>query len=151
MAYEYLGTDLRFDRATGDFQPLPAGDLSLISRADCVLQDVFLRLVTPKGDLWCHPDYGVDIYDYLHAGGTLTNRLALCEMVREEVMKDPRIVPDSIEVQVSRWDMGTGHLAVSVTFEIEGFTNKYNLVVGWDMSLFDDEIALTGGEDAWLR
>lgn len=147
MAYEYLGTDVRFNRTLGDLEPLPAGDLFLTSRADLVLQDVYMRLTTPRGDLWCHPDYGIDIYEWLHAESTMTNRAALCEAVRSEIMRDPRVVPDSVEVEVSQWDMRTGHLTLSVTLEVEGFTNKFNLVIGWDMSIFDNEIAMTGGDE----
>lgn len=133
---KYLGTDLGFDTERGDIHPLPAGDLFLCDSGDVVLQDVWLRITTPKGDLWCHPGYGVDIYAYIQAENTMTNRMSLCAMIRDEVRKDARVVPESVEVTVGGWNQETQEISVDVSFRIEGRSNKENLVVGYDLKSF---------------
>lgn len=150
MAYEYFGTDVRFNTSRGDVYPLPAGDLALTDKADLVLQDLWLRLVTPKGDLWAHPTYGVDVYAYLHREDTLTNRMALCAAIREEARKDPRVKPESITVRIADWNSGTHELVVELECELEGHSNKYDLVLGYDLRVIDDT-ALQGGEYEWQR
>lgn len=127
---------MKLDFSLGDVEPLPAGDLFTTQYADTVLQDVWLRLVTPKGDLWAHPDYGINIYDYLHLESTMTNRMALCMAIREEVRKDPRIEPESVDAQVAVWNSHTHELKINLSFTIVGQTNRYDLVIGYDLNEF---------------
>jgi phage baseplate assembly protein W len=143
MGNEYLGTDLALDVDQGDIHPLPAGDLFLRASTDVVLQDIWLRIATPKGDLWCHPDYGVDIYAYIQAENTMTNRMAICAMVRDEVRKDPRITPESVYVAVKAWRAEEQQIDLEISLQIEGRTNRENLVVGYDLKTFGP-LALRG-------
>lgn len=130
---KYLGTDAYLDLASGDFIPLAKGDIHPIDGERLVLQDVWLRLVTPRGDLWCHPEYGIDIYDYLHADDSHLNRMGIRAAVREETMKDPRVVPESVEVKMPIW-RGRDDVEVEVSFIIEGRTNRHNFVLGYDLA-----------------
>lgn len=129
----YLGTDAYFDFTSGDYAPLPAGDLGLVSGEDVVLQDVWMRLVTPRGDLWCHPGYGVDIYPFIQCENTLMNRMALCSVIREEVREDPRVNPESVRVWVREWSSEESAVSIGVSFTVEESTNRMNLVVGYDL------------------
>lgn len=147
MEYGYLGQDIRLDLATGDVESLPAGDLFSVKASDLVLQDLWLRLTTPKGDLWCHPEYGVDIYQYLHLEATLANRMALCAAIREEARKDPRIKPESVTVTIKDWNAQTHSLEVLLTFQIEGSATVYDLVLGYDLRDIDENVLFGDGGD----
>lgn len=129
---KHLGTDIRFDFASGDWSLLPAGDIYSCSADKLVLQDVWLRLVTPRGSLWCHPEYGIDIYDYLHAEDNHINRMGIRAAVREEVMKDPRVIPESVDVKYPVF-CDVDSIEVEVSFEIEGVTNRQNFILGYDL------------------
>lgn len=95
---EHLGTDLRFD---GDLSVSPAGDLAVVSGRACLAKDLKHRLMTPKGALWCHPDYGVDIYRHLQQDGTEVNRLDLLQSVQAAMESDPRV--ERSEAEIADW------------------------------------------------
>ena len=133
MVEDYLGTDAYLDTTTGDIVPLARGDIHSIDGNRLVLQDIWLRLVTPRGSLWCHPSYGIDIYDYLHAEDSRLNRMGLRAAVTEEIIKDPRVVPESIDVQIPEWKERYC-VDVEISFEIVGETNRQNFVLGYDLT-----------------
>ncbi len=70
MANLTLGIDIALtgtaDMLTGTSDICTAGnDLASVEDVDVVRQALILRLNTPKGDLWAHPDYGCDIWDLI--------------------------------------------------------------------------------------
>jgi hypothetical protein len=95
--YAYLGTDISIDLSAS------VGDLDLITGKSCLTQDIFLRLTTPRGDLWCHTGYGIDLYRFLHAEASKINQLDFIQAIEEEIIKDPRVDPDSINVEIVNW------------------------------------------------
>lgn len=133
MNLAYLGFDARLDAPTGDFVLPPSGDIYPVDGEKLVLQDVWMRLVTPRGSLWCHPTYGVDLYDYLHAEDSHLNRMGIRAAVREELLKEPRVVPESIEVKTPTM-RDRDHIEVEVSFIIEGLSNRQNFVLGYDLT-----------------
>lgn len=136
MAENHLGTDIAFqDDLIATF-----GDVDLVEGRKCLLQDVRLRLTTPRGDLWCHPNYGVDLYRFLHMEGTAINKLDLIQAIEEEAAKDPRI--DSVTVSITSWDGYTVKASMIINPVDSG--NPINLVIGYDLTIMTAEV-LSGG------
>lgn len=134
--YAYLGTDIAVDLSAS------VGDLDLVTGKNCLTQDIYLRLTTPRGDLWCHTDYGIDLYRFLHMEGTEINQLDFVQAIEEEIGKDPRIDIDTINVEIVSW---TGYVAkVKVSFTALGETNPINLVLGYDLSTLSIEVLDNG-------
>jgi len=132
MAENHLGTDIAFqDDITAIF-----GDVDLVEGRKCLLQDIRLRLTTPRGDLWCHPDYGIDLYRFLHLEGTAINRLDLVRTIEEEAAQDPR--GDSVNVTLTSWDGYTVKVIVIIN-PVDG-GNPINLVIGYDLATMTVEV-----------
>ena len=132
---KYLGTDLGF---AGELLVAPDGDVDLVAGRACLLQDLRHRLMTPKGALWCHPEYGVDLYDFLHLEGTEVNRLDFLMRLEEAVEADPRIEPGSVQASILRWDWES--IVARVTCLPRGSANPLSLVVGYGISAITAEI-----------
>jgi hypothetical protein len=69
-----------------------AGDFSVVSGADNLVQAVENRLVTRKNELLNYLDYGCDVYNLIGAGnGPITAQLA-ATFVNKAIKADPRIL-----------------------------------------------------------
>lgn len=125
---EHLGADILITDA--DVSVVPTGDVDVVRGLRCLLQDMVLRLATPRGDHWMHPDYGLDIQRFLHVEATPVNLLDFRHAVEAEVEKDPRV--ESASCEVRSWDLE------SVVFRLEvkpiGSTTALNLVLGYDLA-----------------
>ena len=126
---EFLGTDMRLDGA--DLRLAPTGDVALATGRACLLQDLMGRLGTPKGDLWSHPNYGVDLPRFIHVEDTPLNRLDLEMAVVEAMEADPRVEPGSAQAHVVDWGRNT--LKLEASFIPVGETNAVSLVLGYDL------------------
>ena len=67
------------------------GDLQLVRGKDNVVQILKMRLLTPKGSLPLHPDYGSDIQSIIGLPNTAENVLALDTTIQEALEADTRI------------------------------------------------------------
>lgn len=134
---DFLGTDIAL--INGEVSAT-LGDTDVVTGRKCFIQDIINRLTTPRGDLWCHPDYGVDIYRFLHLEDSVVNRLDLIQTIEDEVMQDPR--SDSVSVSIASWDGYKIRLQVSINPADE--TNPINLVLGYDLKSITMEV-VTGG------
>lgn len=137
MSENYLGTDI----ALTNYQLSAAyGDVDLATGRKCYIQDLCLRLTTPRGSLWCHLEYGVDIYRFLHLEGTYVNQLDLIQTIQEEAQNDPRT--ESAKASLSSWDGFKVKINLTVN-PIDG-GNPINLVLGYDLATMTMEV-VTGG------
>lgn len=133
---EYLGTDILV--VNKDFSPLPTGDVETCQGFACLAQDLVHRLGTPRGDLWLHPDYGLDIQRFVHLVGSPTHILDFQMSVAQEVERDPRVEPGSARVEVLEW--GLEAVRLRLTVRPIGETNPLNLVLGYDLSALTLEV-----------
>lgn len=62
-------------------------------------QDIFHRLITPRGQLPDDPDYGIDLGDFLNRGTTQRDLVVAAGQVASELRKDDRI--DDVAVTVT--------------------------------------------------
>lgn len=67
------------------------GDLQLVRGKDNVVQILKMRLLTPKGSLPLHPDYGSDIQSIIGLPNTVENVLAMDTTIQEALEADTRI------------------------------------------------------------
>lgn len=128
--YEHLGKDvLVVDR---DLSPLPTGDVETCSGLKCLAQDLVHRLGTPRGDLWLHPDYGLDIQRFIHLEMTPVHVLDFQQSVAQEVERDPRVEPGTAKVTVEERNLGRIRFRVVVT--PIGSSHPLNQVLDYDLS-----------------
>lgn len=127
MAGEHLGTDILL--LAGDVVTLPSGDVATVAGVDCLVQDLVIRLSTPLGDLWSHPDFGVTILRFLQAEDTPLNRLDLEMEIEQAVSEDPRVTPGTVKAEVRSWTRDA--ISVAVTCTPAGESNPLNLVLGY--------------------
>lgn len=134
MADEWLGTDIAL--------PIKAtfGDVDLISGRACLSQDIKNRVTTPRGALWCHSDYGVDIYQFMHIENTLVNRLDLTQVIEDEVLNDPRV--KEVTATIISWNNYQVVISVQLV-PIDG-GNPINLVIGYNLNNMTMEVVTCG-------
>lgn len=140
---KHLGTDMAL--VGGDLAALASGDAAVVSGAQCLAQDLTLRLTTPRGDLWSHPDFGVTVLRFLQAEDTPVNRLDMAMEIERAVLSDPRVAPGSVKVEVLDW--GRDAIRVSVSCRAASETNPLNLVLGYGPETITVEV-LRGLESA---
>lgn len=140
MGEKHLGVDIGFDE---DFITLPTGDVETVDGRKCLLQDIRHRLITPRGDLWAHPEYGVRVYEFLQDEDTEINRLDLQQMIAGEIEQDPRVVPGSASVEVISWDRD--RIRLRATFQPVDDGNPINLVLGYSLMEITAEVVSGSG------
>ena len=98
MREDYLGTDVLFD-ADGDLAVSATGDLTIVQKRDCLLQDVRDRLETLPGDLFAHCSWGCGIGKLLGAPDTPLNRALAVRYIRYALEAESRIEDSSISIK----------------------------------------------------
>lgn len=140
MSDELLGTDILL--ADGDFEVVPTGDVETTTGRACLAQDLVHRLSTPRGDLMGHPEYGMDLYRFLHQDMAPVHLLDFQRAIEDEVAKDPRVQPDSIAVAIVSVDLE--RIRLRTTCLPIGETNPLNLVLGYDLTSGELEVVRGG-------
>jgi len=125
----FLGADIALD-ANGDFIVDTDGDLALVEGRDCLGQDIRHRVITPKGALWYDEDYGVGLQQHLHSEDRSGSRTEIEKNIEEDLTKEPRVDPFSIEAQVT--EMTADEIKLMLAATPQGESNPLNLVVGAD-------------------
>lgn len=133
---EFLGVDMAMD--TEDLTVTATGDSKLVSGRACLAQDLLNALMTPKGSLLWHPEYGFDVYKYVKKENTAINRLQFTQEVKATVEADPRVQIGHTHVTVLSWDLSLIRFKVS-TLPI-GETHPLNLVLGYGAYTVEGEV-----------
>lgn len=88
----------------------------LVSGVKLLSQAVYRRLITPKGSCLDSPDDGLALEDFLHEGLTEAELAAIPGQVRQEILKDDRIIGVDIEATKTLTDGLLGfELAITCT------------------------------------
>lgn len=132
MATGYLGTDIAYNN---NFQTGGTGDTATLTGRACLAQDLRHALTTPKGDLWYAPQYGVDIYKYMHNEITEINRLSLELEIVLTMEADPRVVTGSGRAKVIDWDLH--RVKVNASCQPVDGSNRLNMVLGYTPNAFE--------------
>lgn len=96
-------TDIRL---TDDWQLTQAadGDAPLCSGLDCLYQNIALEALTQPGDLFYDLAFGWGLYDFIQSEDSELTRLEIAQRPRLRLQKREVIVPESINISVSRED-----------------------------------------------
>lgn len=121
-----LGTDLAL--VDGDLAVASDGDAATVTGVSCLVQDLIHRLSTPRGTLWMHPEYGCDLYRFLHVEDSQVQRIDMQGAIQDAIEADPRVVPGSATCEILSWSM-EGRVRMGVGLRAIGETNPLNLVL----------------------
>lgn len=108
-------------------------DFGLVKGIDCILQNIILRLLMPKGSYFYDPDFGSDLYMFVKAPYTALKLDHFKSVVKESLKAEPLINNDSIEITLSPDKIDGFYCEVS--FKILGYDNELNLVVSAEKEL----------------
>lgn len=126
-----LGTDLAL--VDGDLAVASDGDAATVTGAACLVQDLIHRLSTARGTLWMHPEYGCDLYRFLHVEDSQVQRIDMQCAIQDAIEADPRVVPGSANCEILSWAM-SGRVRFRVGLRAIGETHPLNLVLLSDLS-----------------
>lgn len=135
-----LGTDLSLDkyektiRAHGTEDEIVEltgngkGDLKLVSGIDNIKQTLLMRLLTPKGALPLHPDYGSDIQSLIGHKNTLDIADKVSTTIQEVLEADPRIRT----ARLVTYDVGEIYYQSSWEIELQSFDTYFTVLIQRD-------------------
>ncbi|MCC5911313.1 MAG: hypothetical protein JJT76_12830 [Clostridiaceae bacterium] len=126
----HLGSDIAFEEK--QVRVAATGDADGVEGLDCYFQDIVNRLSTPKGAIWCHPEYGVLIYNHLQEQDSVTNRLEMEQDIRRAMEEDPRSEYGTAHAEVIEMENETIKIAASV--KPIGHDTPLNLVLKYDQN-----------------
>ncbi len=109
---KYLGTDIALDE-NGDIL-VKNGDISIISDIDCLQANLLDRLLSVKGDLILHPDWGADLEKYVSQPLSARLKSILLAEVKFQILDDPR-VKEILALDVEEMDRGLKITAKVIT------------------------------------
>ena len=121
-----LGTDLAL--VDGDLAAAADGDAATVTGTACLVQDLIHRLSTPRGTLWMHPEYGCDLYRFLHVEDSQVQRIDMQGAIQDAIEADPRVVPGSARCEILAWAM-EGRVRLAVALQAISETHPLNLVL----------------------
>ena len=129
MKNEQLGVDIRLG-ADDEFVVSDTGDLAGVDDIENVRQALILRLNTPQGDLWAHPEYGNGAYDILSESMSDDFLARALDAIRECVNQEPRVRLIDITQEVYHEDR---MIIYTLQYEILNDTRTDNLVFTIDV------------------
>jgi len=126
-----FGQDIKVDDSL-----IPAvaanGELILTDGIETALQDVWMRIYTPLGELFYDINFGSKIRDWIMEENTESARIGLENELEKRLIEDARIEPGSVSAKVIAYD--EKGITVSLNFRFSEEDNYYNLV----LSIGDD-------------
>lgn len=118
-------TDIRL---TDDWQQTQAasGDSPLCGGIDCLRQNIAIEAATQPGDLFYDSSFGWGLYDFVNGEDDELTRLEIKQRIRQGLLKRDTIVPDSINIILSRAD---DKLIADCTFTVTGNAETASLSI----------------------
>ncbi len=128
---EIFGTDILLSAGEyadtfyepGGFNVDGHGDVSTITGQMCLYQDLIHKLMTPKGSLVLHPEYGSDFLNYTGSKLTPDNARKASVELQRTFLSDNRVT-DVSDVILEVIPQGL-HITCSITTIASNFTWKY--------------------------
>jgi len=126
------GTDVLFH----DDVVVAHGDAELARGVDCLLQDLYHRLITPLGSYEPHPNYGSEIAGYIQGDLGEHELAGLAGAVEWACEQDSRIDEARARVYLDNDEQAIVVLQVTPI----GSANPFNLVFGFDLATMTLEL-----------
>ena len=114
----------------GNFQIDGKKDLKIIDETQTLIQDIYNRIKTIKGSHFHHPDYGIDLVEFLNTNQDQLTLLQIQNQLQEEIEKDPRVL--ECEVKIIQNLEGIKYIAHIIPIEEAPFSleiDKQNIKV----------------------
>lgn len=128
---DFYGTDILLDD-NGEIG-FAGTDIKTVSGIDCVIQQIKVRMMTPKGSLFYDPEYGSDLYKFIQTGYTKQKLEYFVSVIKDCLKAEPLVDNESIEIKTYEKTMTSFYAKVS--FNIVEYDNNINLVVSADKTL----------------
>ena len=121
-------TDIKLD---GNWQLTSAanGDLPLVTRLDCLLQDIQLEALSQEGELFYDEAWGWSMLDFMQAQDDDLTRVEIIQRVKVKLSQRPDVNPDTIRTHVEFED---DVITIEVVFKFFGDSQDYRLAIGLD-------------------
>lgn len=135
-----LGNDLKFNITPEDDTKHGAddeilsltgngkGDLALAKGKDNIVQTLKLRLLTPKGSLILHPNYGSNLQSLVGEKNTQETAEEINSTIEEELQADPRIRSANLD----GWNLSAEYYLSSWTVKLQDFETYFKLLIQRD-------------------
>jgi len=130
----FLGTTVAYD-ADGDWA-VENGQLKLLSEADSLRQALGHRVITSKGDLLMHPEYGAGLPDEVGVPMSPDSVQELCNKLKHQLLSDPRVA-EVLSVQPSAFSLQPSSRTLTLTASVRTITGDVisNLIFPFPLSL----------------
>lgn len=121
-------TDIKLD---GNWQLTSAanGDLPLVTRLDCLLQDIQLEALSQEGELFYDEAWGWSMLDFMQAQDDDLTRVEIIQRVKVKLSQRPDVNPDTIRTHV---EFEGDVITIEVVFRFFGDSQDYRLAIGLD-------------------
>ena len=134
MSIEILGKGWQFPVSLVDQQQKEYGILTerknkpAMSRyEDKIQESIFIILSTAKGERVMRPDFGCGIHDFTFAVMNANTMTMMKSVVQEALVQwEPRIVVESVNVQLDRLD--EGFVVIRLEYRVISTNNQFNIV-----------------------
>lgn len=120
-----FGVDMGLD-GDGNLAALPGGGVAVVEEEACLVQDLWIRVNTPRRGLWGHPTFGCDIFAWIQGDDTPEARAGAEQELESALEEDPRV--ESARATAS--SVGDGLVSMRVEVKPIGAAHPLNLVVG---------------------
>lgn len=108
-------------------------DFKTVSGIDCAVQQVKVRMQTPKGSLFYDLNYGSEIYKFVQAPYTKKQLDYFVSMVKDCLKAEPLIDNDSIVIVTEGYSINS--FVCKASWKFYGTDNELNLVISADKEL----------------
>jgi phage baseplate assembly protein W len=108
-------------------------DVKTVSGIECVLQQIKVRLKTPKGSLFYDPAYGSDLFKFVQAEFTMQKLAYFASVVKDSIKAEPLV--DNASIKVTTYENTMTSFYCKVSFAVLGYDNRLNLVVSADKKI----------------
>ncbi len=109
-----MAVDLKWD---DDLITDQNGDVLLVSGRNAFIQRKKIWFETVKGSLFYDKMFGSRLYQFIQIERTDLNELALKQVLLNELVSDPEIIPETIHIEIVSWQKK--ELKVMATFNCE--------------------------------
>lgn len=104
------------------------GDLALVQGVENLKQAIIARLLTPKGSLLLHPDYGTNLHMMVGERGTINQMVRITDEITSTIFKDGRVEDVIVEETSIDEDVYFGRFTV----ELSAIEDYFELVISQD-------------------
>ncbi|MCP3922986.1 MAG: baseplate assembly protein [Desulfobacterales bacterium] len=105
------------------------GEFVLTSGAETAVQNIIIRLATPRGSLFYDSEFGSYLHEFIYEENTPTNRMSLEIEVTTRIEESNQVITGSVDVEIFRWD--EEGIDGNCSFELINDDHTYNLSMGW--------------------